>query len=65
MDFTAIKDLDFRDLNHALVAAIMAQQIERERHSESELVPTRGRHKVKVLDVTFFGFLNQAFVINF
>ena len=35
-----IKELDIRDLNHALVAALMAQQIERERLIESELATT-------------------------
>ena len=31
MDLTEIKNWDVRDLNHALMAAIMAQQLERER----------------------------------
>ena len=33
MDLTEIKNWDVRDLNHALMAAIMAQQLEREKTS--------------------------------
>ena len=42
MGLTAIKNWDVRDLNHALVAAIMAQQIERERHNTVGKVEQNG-----------------------
>ena len=35
MDLTEIKNWDVRDLNHALMAAIMAQQLERERGKQA------------------------------
>ena len=36
MDLAEIKNWDVRDLNHALMAAIMAQQLERERGTQAK-----------------------------
>ena len=40
-DLTAIKNWDVRDLNHALMAAIMAQQLERDRQVGAQATTTR------------------------
>ena len=41
MDLTEIKNWDVRDLNHALMAAIMAQQLERDRQVGAQATTTR------------------------
>ena len=53
MGLTAIKNWDVRDLNHALVAAIMAQQIERERHNTVGKVGQSGSTNSTTTAATF------------
>ena len=52
MGLTAIKNWDVRDLNHALVAAIMAQQIERERHNTVGKVEQNGSTNSSTTETT-------------